>query len=277
MARQRRRRRRAGASGDRALAIGGVALGLLALAILGGVGWVFATAERPPQLDRATFCPTTGPRAVTAILLDASDALPEIARKEVTTMLVDAAEKTPTYGLLEVRVLDPVSPGGRILFSRCNPGSGEGLSEFTANPAMARKRWMESFRQPLETALRGGLDPEAATTSPLMATIQAIAVDRFAGESVANAPKSLVIVSDMIEHGPDYSQYQGDLSFSRYKASKAYRKVRTDLKGAEVTIDYVQRQTARPIDSADHIRFWNEWVQDNNGRLVGATKLQGLG
>ena len=38
-----------------------------------------------------------------------------------------------------------------------------------------------------------------------------------------------------------------------------------------------KRQTAKPLDSAEHIRFWNEWVQDNNGRLTGATKLQGLG
>jgi hypothetical protein len=276
MARQRRRRRRAAAP-DRGLAIGGVLLGLVAVAVLAAIGWFYAHADRPPPLDRTTFCPVAGPRAVTVVLLDSSDALPEIARKEVTTMLVDAAGQVPTYGLLEVRVLDPAAPGGRVLFSRCNPGNGEGLSEFTANPAMARKRWMESFSQPLDTALRGGLEPESSATSPLMATIQAIAVDRFTGASVASAPKSLIIVSDMIEHGPDYSQYQGDLSYARFKSSKAYRKVRTDLAGASVTIDYVQRQTAHPLNSADHIRFWTDWVQDNNGRVVSATKLQGLG
>jgi hypothetical protein len=27
----------------------------------------------------------------------------------------------------------------------------------------------------------------------------------------------------------------------------------------------------------DHIRFWAEWIRDNNGRLKQATKLQGVG
>ncbi len=47
--------------------------------------------------------------------------------------------------------------------------------------------------------------------------------------------------------------------------------------GADVTIDYVQRQTAHPIDSGEHIRFWTDWIRDNDGRLVAATKLQGVG
>jgi hypothetical protein len=81
----------------------------------------------------------------------------------------------------------------------------------------------------------------------------------------------------MLEHEPDYSQYTGDLTYGRYKASRAYRKFRTNLSGAEVTIYYVQRQSARPISTVDHIRFWAEWIRDNNGRLKQATKLQGVG
>ena len=63
----------------------------------------------------------------------------------------------------------------------------------------------------------------------------------------------------------------------RYKASRAYRKFQTNLYGAEVSIYYVQRQSGRAINSADHIRFWAEWIRDNNGRLKQATKLQGVG
>jgi hypothetical protein len=81
----------------------------------------------------------------------------------------------------------------------------------------------------------------------------------------------------MLQHGPDYSQYRGDLSFARFKTSPAYKKVQTDLHGADVLIYYVQRQTARPINSADHIRFWADWIRDNNGRLKQANKLQGVG
>jgi hypothetical protein len=44
-----------------------------------------------------------------------------------------------------------------------------------------------------------------------------------------------------------------------------------------VTIYYIQRQSARPINSAAHIQFWAEWIRDNNGRLKAASKLQGVG
>ena len=37
-----------------------------------------------------------------------------------------------------------------------------------------------------------------------------------------------------------------------------------------------QRQSAKPINTVDHIRFWAEWIRDNNGRLKQATKLREL-
>jgi hypothetical protein len=44
-----------------------------------------------------------------------------------------------------------------------------------------------------------------------------------------------------------------------------------------VQIYYIQRLTGRPINSVDHIRFWAEWIRDNNGRFKQASKLQGVG
>jgi hypothetical protein len=107
--------------------------------------------------------------------------------------------------------------------------------------------------------------------------VQRIAVERFTGRSSEPIPKSLVLISDMLEHEADYSQYSGDLSYGRFKASRAYQKVQTDLHGAEVEIYYIQRHSARPINSVDHIRFWADWIRDNKGRLKQANKLQGVG
>ena len=70
---------------------------------------------------------------------------------------------------------------------------------------------------------------------------------------------------------------RGDLSYSRFKASRAYKKLQTDLHGAEVLIYYIQRSTGRPLNSVDHIRFWTDWIHDNNGRFKQASKLQGMG
>jgi hypothetical protein len=255
----------------------GGGLAVLALGVLAAGAYVYATVARPPTLDQSTLCPVDGPRAVAVVLLDSTDEIPEIAKREIRTVLIDMAETLPAYELLEIRLLDPKTPGGKSIFSRCNPGDGSGLSEYTANPRLARQRWLEGFRAPLDGALEEGFHALPGKTSPIMETIQRIAVERFTGRSVEEVPKSLVVISDMMQHGPDYSQYGGDLTFNRFKTSRAYKKVQTDLHGADVLIYYIQRQAGKPINSADHIKFWADWVHDNNGRLKQASKLQGVG
>jgi hypothetical protein len=255
----------------------GGALAVLALGMLAAGAYVYATVARPPTLDQASLCPVDGPHAVAVVLLDSTDEIPDLAKEEIRTALADLAETLPAYELLEIRLLDPKTPGGRSIFAKCNPGDGSGLSEYTANPRLARQRWLDGFRQPLDEALDAGFQPLPGKTSPIMETIQRIAVERFSGRAVESVPKSLVVISDMLQHGADYSQYKGDLSFARFKSSPAYKKVQTDLHGADVVIYYIQRQTGRPINSADHIRFWADWIHDNNGRLKQATKLQGVG
>jgi hypothetical protein len=255
----------------------GGALAVLALGVLAAGAYVYVTAARPPALDRTSLCPVDGARAMTVVLLDSTDEIPEIGKHEIRTVLLDMAETVPVHGLLELRLLDPKTPGGRQIFAKCNPGDGAGLSEYTANPRMAKKRWLEGFRQPLEESLNTGFQAVPGKTSPIMETVQRIAVDRFSGRAAEDTPKSLVLVSDMLENAPDYSQYSGDLSYSRYKASRAYRKLQTDLHGAEVTIYYIQRVAAKRFNSADHIRFWADWIRDNKGRFKQANKLQGEG
>jgi hypothetical protein len=255
----------------------GVVLATLALGALAAGAYVYVTAARPPVFDRASLCPVDGARSMTVVLLDSTDEIPDIGKREIRTVLLDMAETVPVYGLLELRLLDPKTPGGRQIFAKCNPGDGSGLSEYTANPALAKRRWLEGFRRPLEESLDTGVRPMPGKTSPIMETVQRIAVDRFSGRAAEDAPKSLVLVSDMLENEPDYSQYSGDLSYGRYKASRAYKKLQTDLHGAEVTIYYIQRATTKPFNSADHIRFWADWIRDNKGRFKQANKLQGEG
>lgn len=273
----RTRRRRSRSSGELRKHALGIVLAVFALGVLGAGAYVYTGTARPPALDPSSLCPLEGPRSVTVVLLDSTDDIPDIAKREVRTALIDLAETLPAYGLLEIRLLDATTAGGRSIFAKCNPGDGSNLSEYTANPRLARKRWMDGFRQPLDAALESGFRPLPGKISPIMETVQRIAVERFTGRFNEQIPKTLVLISDMIEHEPDYSQYTGDLSFERFKASRAYQKVRTDLHGANVQIYYIQRMSGKPLNSADHIRFWADWIRDNNGRFKQANKLQGVG
>jgi hypothetical protein len=274
MARPRRRGR--SREGFGLAAIGGIVLLLLAGAAAAGFIWFYLSTPEKPTLDARSGCPVAGPEGISVVLVDTSDDLPPATGREVQTILDDLVSSLPPYHLLEIRVLDIAQNRSKALFSKCNPGDGTGLSEWTDNPRLARSRWIESFRKPAAEAIRNSLASAKATSSPIMAAIQDVAIDQFSSERARGIPKKLTVISDMIEYTHNYSQYPraGDLGYQRFRQSPAYLKYRTDLHGARVTIDYVTRPSVMP-DTNRHAEFWSAWVKDNGGELDLMHRLQG--
>jgi hypothetical protein len=275
----RRRPRQRSAPGLGWSGLGGVLLLLLALTSGGALAYFYFSAPARPVLDPQSLCPLDGPQGITVVLVDTSDDLPETTRREVLGSLDDLIATLPPFYRLDIRVLDIAGARSRSLFSKCNPGDGAGLSEWTDNPRLARLRWIENFRKPAAEAVKTSIAAAKAASSPIMAAIQDIAIDQFSSAASQNAKKTVLVISDMIEFTRDYSQYPraGDLSFQRYKQSPAYVKFRTDLHGATVIIRYVTRQTnGQPLlDGVKHMEFWKAWIEDNRGAFGGVKRLQG--
>jgi len=253
---------------------------LLAAILAGGaLAYFYFSGPSRPVLDAKSLCPVTGPQGIMVVLVDTSDDLPEATRREVLGTLDDLITTLPAFYKLDIRVLDIAGSRSRSLFSKCNPGDGAGLSEWTDNPRLARLRWIENFRKPAALAVMTSVASAKASSSPIMAAIQDIALDQFSSVASQSAKKSLYVISDMIEYTRDYSQYPraGDLSFQRYRQSPAYLKFRTDLHGADVIIRYVTRQVkGQPlVDGTLHMDFWKSWIEDNGGVWGGVKRLQG--
>ena len=259
--------------------LGGVLLLLLAVVSGAALGYFYFSAPARPTLDPQSLCPVQGPQGITVALVDTSDDLPETTRREVLGQLDDMITMLPPFYKLDIRVLDIAGVRSRSLFSKCNPGDGAGLSEWTDNPRIARLRWIEDFRKPAAEAVKSSVAAAKANSSPIMAAIQDIAIDQFSSATSASVKKTLYVISDMIEFTRDYSQYPraGDLSFQRYRQSPAYLKFRTDLHGAAVILRYVTRQTAgqQAVDGTKHMEFWKAWIEDNRGSFGGVKRLQG--
>jgi hypothetical protein len=275
----RRRPRRQKEQGLGWSGLGGLLLLVLALASGGALAYFYFSTPARPVLDAQTLCPVTGPQGITVVLVDTSDDLTETTRREVLGQLDDMITTLPPYYRLDIRVLDIAGLRSRSLFSKCNPGDGAGLSEWTDNPRIARLRWIEDFRKPAAQAVYSSIAAAKANSSPIMAAIQDIAIDQFSSVASRDVRKTLYVISDMIEHTRDYSQYPraGDLSFQRYKQSPAYLKFRTDLHGATVIVRYVTRQVGgQPVvDGTKHMEFWKAWIEDNRGIFGGVKRLQG--
>jgi hypothetical protein len=258
---------------------GGALLLLMAVGSGAALAYFYFAAPERPVLDPQSLCPVNGPHGITVVLVDTSDDLPETTRREVLGQLDDMITTLPPFYKLDIRVLDIVGTRSRSLFSKCNPGDGAGLSEWTDNPRIARLRWIEDFRKPAAEAVKSSIASAQSDSSPIMAAIQDIAISQFSSVASESAKKTLYIISDMIEYTRDYSQYPraGDLSFQRYRQSPAYLKFRTDLHGAAVIIRYVTRQSGgRPlVDGTKHMEFWKAWIEDNRGVFGSVKRLQG--
>jgi len=258
---------------------GGALLLLMAIGSGAALAYFYFAAPERPVLDPQSLCPVNGPHGITVVLVDTSDDLPETTRREVLGQLDDMITTLPPFYKLDIRVLDIAGARSRSLFSKCNPGDGAGLSEWTDNPRIARLRWIEDFRKPAAEAVKSSIASAQSDSSPIMAAIQDIAISQFSSGASESAKKTLYIISDMIEYTRDYSQYPraGDLSFQRYRQSPAYLKFRTDLHGAAVIIRYVTRQSGgRPlVDGTKHMEFWKAWIEDNRGVFGSVKRLQG--
>jgi hypothetical protein len=184
--------------------IGGILLLLLAIGAGSAFAYFYFSTPTRPTLDAQTLCPITGPQGITVVLVDTSDDLPDTTRREVLGMLEDMIASLPPFYRLDIRVLDIAGVRSRSLFSKCNPGDGAGLSEWTDNPRIARMRWIDGFRKPAADAVKNSIASAKANSSPIMAAIQDIAIDQFSSAAAQNAEKTLFVISDMLEYTRDY-------------------------------------------------------------------------
>lgn len=276
VARRRRlpRRRSASESGGRwtAVLIVAVACGLVA-----GGAWLYMAAARAnPKIDQVTLCPAGGPAGVAAVLVDTTDALSPVQRVDVLNKLRGLREELPRGWLVAIYPVKPTpEQPPRPSLSLCNPGRGEGLSQLTSNPALVEKRWREAFDTPLQDLLGSLIVDGQEKSSPIMETIQSVAVAEFGDPDKKALPKRLVLVSDMLQYSPRFSQYSGTKTFGEFAKTDAYRSLRSDLRDVDVEILYIGRPNQERRQNADHIEFWTNFFADEGASVSRIVRIFG--
>jgi len=274
MSRRRRPRRR---DRERWLILLGAALIVLAaVGIAGGLDLLWQARSTQVAIDAETLCPKDGPRSVVVVLIDRTDAITPLQRADIETQLRDLVDDIPRFGALEIYSVGPVEAEPlRPEFKLCNPGRGKEIDPLIGAPERVERRWRSGFEEPLKRVLDGLLQPGTATTSPIMESIQSVAVTAFSGRSREGISKRLVIVSDMIQYTSGLSQYREVTPFATLRKSPYYRKVQARLDGVDVEIWYLRRDAAKNIQTKGHIEFWQEYFSDQGATLSRVLALAG--
>jgi hypothetical protein len=264
MARRRSSRRRGG-SETLALKVIAVAIVVVVVAGLGGVFWfVQGRAAQLAALDPQTLCPKSGPTAQFIVLIDRTDALTEIQGEALRRQITAWAAAIPKHGSFKVyEVGHAGSAGGALLqpvVAVCNPGDGSDQSAIDSNPKMWRARYEEKFQAPIAAMLeRMRLDAEAKT-SPILEGVQAIAVKDF-GPDAPPGPKTLIIVSDLLQNQTGFSLYQGVPALDAFWATPYAASLRSNLTGIHAEIHLLHRLKAAAKQTDALGKFWIDWLQ----------------
>lgn len=257
--------------GGRRRAPKGVIAGAFALAsallLLGGLAafWFWARSQRL-AIDEATLCPTSGPRAITAVLVDRSDPLGPQQSQRLRQVLDALVDEVPVGGrialyLAEADAFQTLAPA----IALCNPGLE--ANPLYQNPKRMRERYSEQFRKRLDAVRDALLQPSPRQSSPIMESIKAVCIDAF-GAAPPQIPLRLVVASDFLQHSPVASHYR-DKQFDAFFKDAKLASVLVDCKSAEVDIYYILRldKSGRPIvQNQAHQRFWELYFQKMNGR-----------
>lgn len=251
---------------------------LIALAVCGAltiIALYMLFSKQQVESDEVTLCPRGGPRGLTVILIDRTDPLTTVQREALRQEFKRIKKTLPVGTAIQVYSVGPI--GDDLLTAEspivCNPGRGEGTSKWTGNPLLLEKRWRERFAEPIERVFDQMLRPGSSPVSPILESVQSVAIKPLGSLGAEVKYRRLVIVSDMLQNTEEFSQYQQIVPFVEFKRTEYYLRVRADLAQVDVEIIYLRREEGR--QGKDHIEFWQEYIADCGGRLVGVKALQG--
>jgi hypothetical protein len=275
MAPRRRFSRRRGGQETLALKLIALAIVVAVLAGLGGVFWfVQGRAAQLAALDPETLCPRSGPTSQFAVLIDRTDALTEIQGEALRRQITAWAAAVPKHGSFKVYEVGRAgSSGGALLqpvVAVCNPGDGSDQSAIDSNPKMWKARYEEKFQAPVSAMLTRMRLDEEAKTSPILEGVQAIAVKDF-GPDAPPGPKTLIIVSDLLQNRDGFSLYQAVPALDAFWTSPYGASVRSNLNGIHAEIYLLRRMKVAAKQTDALGKFWIDWLE-RQGAQVDAFK-----
>ena len=238
---------------------------LIGLAVILAIGSIFYInmSKVKIEIDPNTLCQVDQkPTDIIAILIDATEGLPERAARQASIRIKQALSSAPENSLINLYSIKSgneshIEPIAHI----CKPSSGENVSNLTGNKNYSIKQYKERFLKPLKFQIDDLIDAKSSSTSPLIESMQSAIIESF--EANANTgEKRLIIVSDMIQNTNLYSFYREKPSYKNYNDISAQSgKGILRLDGIKVEILVVARSFPKGTRK-DVVDFWSHFLTD---------------
>jgi hypothetical protein len=234
---------------------------------LGLFAYLYLKRDKP--LDATTLCPSGGPLGHYVLLVDKTDPLSFTQRQAFAVMLRELVERRVPEGyLLSVFVLgEDFKTTAEPLVELCNPGSGAGKSEFTANLKRLRAQYQSRFIEPVIAQADVLTASKPANASPILEMLQLVGINAFRKQAI-DGERKLVLVSDMLHNTPQFSMFNAGAtaSFSAFAKTDYGRRTQSDLERVDVEIHYLMH--APSLQTKENLQFWMDYFNQYGARVV---------
>lgn len=216
------------------------------------------------KLDTKTGCPQghMAPVASTVVLLDETDKLSRDELAFAKSVIMNEYFWLPIGGRLTVRniVADP-DMAEDIVVCRMDDGSHElGL---VRNPHKMRQDFQRIAGARLDELFTALRTAQPQKYSPILESIAAVFDKPAFGPNVRQ--RRLVVLSDMAQHSPLFSQYRRHAAGPRAAVAAEYHR---DMHGVAIRIQYVSRPELMRIQTETHRRFWADYLRGMGGEVA---------
>lgn len=260
---------------DRAKKIAYAQLAFAALVILGLVWAVYSVTRDRKALDPVTACPTSA-SSIVVLLVDVTDPLTLAQRQDFLNQLERLRASVPRYGKLAIFQVDAASNELlRPVIERCNPGTAADVDEMTGNPAAVEEKYETLFKRPLDEAFGQLMSASGAERSPILESVQSVALTELKRPSVEGKPMRLIIASDLLQNTDRISFYGRVPAPQELLDSDAFRILRTDLKGIKVELWMLQRLDSQQRQPRALIDLWDTLITAQGGTVTRAYNVSG--
>lgn len=241
---------------------------LIIIILVLGVGGSVAAYQlwfKPPEYNKSTLCPKTGPEAGLVILLDLTDRIGATQHTRLRSILEKEVFDARQNTFIAVGAVRSEPSKRGVDFALCKPMKGSAASELYQNPRIVAEKYEKGFRQPFVASLEKMLKAKRADRSPIMESLQAALV-ATPGFVDAKYPRRVIIVSDLLQHSAVFSFYRRD-TWRKFQRSRDFERLARTLSGVKVKILQLPRPKAK-IDPAEVEDFWANYFDLAGARPV---------
>ena len=250
--------------------VAGVAVALLGAVV--GVTWARPIVGPDNCVYRDKRFLTRVPTDHAVILVDQSEALTETHRRFALNFITDFVAddaRLPVRSRIALftfskTTFEPRSgPSLRPSSELCRPPSHG--NELYENNRKIAKDFHQRFLAPVRAALEESLTTEVGEQSPILETLQLISRSQDVDDG---GRKTLIVVSDMLQHTDGFSHYGPRRSYEEFRRSGFAADVKADLRGWDVVVIYLRRYHDRSLQQSGHVDFWQRYFYETGARIT---------